>query len=135
MHLNSHHAEGDLLTYLGLPVDFSVIPYESEWNKIIYTLKYYLSSLSTIMPKFLEVEKENMKKNIGLRLPEFLLRMKILPEFLLRGKIQNGGTHDFEDVNFYCFLLSSKNDNAVPSYYFGLWLRWMYIFHLFEQGK
>ena len=38
MHLNSQHAEGDLLRYLGVPVDFSVIPYESEWNKIIYTL-------------------------------------------------------------------------------------------------
>ena len=29
MHLNSQHAERDLLRYLGLPVDFSIIPYES----------------------------------------------------------------------------------------------------------
>ena len=64
MHLNFQHAEGDLLKYLGLPVDFFVIPYEYEWNKTIYTFKYYLSSLSTIMLKFFEVEKKTSKKNL-----------------------------------------------------------------------
>ena len=86
MHLNSQHAKGDPLTYVGLPVDISVIPYESGWIKIIYTFYYYLSSLSIIMPKLLRVEKGKHKKNHGLRLPEFLLRMKILPRIPLKGK-------------------------------------------------
>ena len=40
------------------------------------------------MPMFLEVEIENIKKkkNLGLRLPEFLLRMKILPRIPLKGE-------------------------------------------------
>ena len=53
-------------------------------------------------------------------LPEFLLRMKILPRIPIKGGIKDGGTHDFENVNFYCLQLSSKYDNAIPSYYFVL---------------
>ena len=62
-----------------------------------------------------------MNKNQGFHAPRNpCYETGNFPEFLLRGRIQNGGTHDFEDVNFYCFLLSSKYDNAIPSYCFVL---------------
>ena len=61
------------------------------------------------MPKFLDVEKENMnKKSLGVRLPEVLLRMKILPRIPLKGE------------NSKWWHLSSKYDNAIPSYCFVL---------------
>ena len=86
-------SEGDLIRYLGLPVDFSVMPYESELNKD----NLYIVIL------FIFTEYYNAKENIK---NKFLLRMKILPRIPLKGGIQNAATHDFEIVNFYCWQLS-----------------------------
>ena len=73
------------------------------------------------MPKFLEVGKENIKKKFWIKAPRIPLKDEDPSQkFLFRGRIQNGGTHDFEDVSFYCFQLSSTNDNAFPSYCFVL---------------
>ena len=72
------------------------------------------------MPNFLEVEKENIKKS-GINAPRIPLKDEDpSKKTLLRGSIQNGGTRDFENMNFYCLQLSSKYDNAIPSYYFVL---------------
>ena len=52
------------------------------------------------MPKFFEVEKENIKKNLGLRLPEFQLMGQEVPRIPTYGKKQYGGAHVFESVQF-----------------------------------
>ena len=76
------------VTYLNIMVYlwmFSVIPLESDWNKMIFKLYCYLSLPSTIVLNVFKVEKETKKirfswsKNSNRKFPEFPIRRKILP--------------------------------------------------------
>ena len=59
MHLNPQNAQYGLLKYLVLHVKYSVIPYELDWRRVIYTFYYYLSSLRTKIPDTFIIEKES----------------------------------------------------------------------------
>ena len=68
------------------------------------------------MLKFFEVEKKTLKKS-GINAPRIPLKDEGPSQnsSLGGGGIQNGGTHDFVNLNFYCLQLSSKYDNAITS--------------------
>ena len=64
------------------------------------------------MLKVFQRKNESNKTNQGFHAPRIpCYGTGSFPEFQLMGKIQNGGTHAFEEVDFYCFQISSKYDH------------------------